>query len=262
MIKPELKYGTLWTRNELILCLYLYCQIPFAQTKGNNPEVIRLANLLGRTPSSVARKLGNFGAFDPLLAKRGISGLTHVSKSDRAIWKEFYGRWDTLVDESQQLLSKKQADEFTPQEESPIISRPTGKSEKPVTILARLYQSFFRRAILSSYEACCCICGIDLPQLLVASHIIPWAVNETTRSDPQNGLCLCSLHDKAFDRGLISLNESYTVLVSSVVKSSKSKLVKSTLLDFQNQKIIMPRRFPPKDKYLRWHLKNIYLRNE
>jgi putative restriction endonuclease len=67
----ENKYGTLWTRDEQILALYLYCQIPFKKTKANNPEVIKLANLLGRTPSSVARKLGNFGAFDPRLAAQG-----------------------------------------------------------------------------------------------------------------------------------------------------------------------------------------------
>lgn len=59
------KYNTIWSREELVLALYLYCQIPFAKTKANNLEVIRLAKVLERTPSSVARKLGNFGAFDP-----------------------------------------------------------------------------------------------------------------------------------------------------------------------------------------------------
>ncbi len=80
------KYNTAWSREELVLALYLYCQIPFAKTKANNPEVIQLAGVLGRTPSSVARKLGNFGAFDPLLAQKGISGLTHFSKADREVW--------------------------------------------------------------------------------------------------------------------------------------------------------------------------------
>ena len=91
------KYGTGWSRDELILALHAYCQIPFAKTKASNPDVINLANILGRTPSSVARKLGNFGAFDPMLAQKGISGLQHVGKSDKAIWSEFYGNWDALV---------------------------------------------------------------------------------------------------------------------------------------------------------------------
>lgn len=259
----ESKYGVLWSRDELILSLYLYCQIPFAQTKANNPEVIRLAKLLGRTPSSVARKLGNFGAFDPLLAKQGISGLTHVSKLDKEIWHEFYGRWESLVQESQGLLTKAQALPAKIEDEQPIISRiprPAKKSEKAATVMIRLYQSFFRRAILSSYESSCCVCGIDLPQLLVASHIIPWAENEETRTDPENGLCLCALHDKALDRGLISLNKSYMIVLSSTLKASKANAVQLTLRDYQNHKISMPRRFPPSNAYLQWHFENIFIR--
>jgi putative restriction endonuclease len=113
---------------------------------------------------------------------------------------------------------------------------------------------------LSSYESSCCVCGIDLPQLLIASHIIPWAANETTRTDPQNGLCLCSLHDKAFDCGLISVNKSCNIVLSSAIKKTKSSLVKLTLLDFQNEKISMPRRFPPKEEFLQWHWKNIFVK--
>lgn len=258
MIGPRVKYGTLWSRDELILSLYLYCQIPFAQTKANNHEVIRLANLIRRTPSSVARKLGNFGAFDPLLAKQGISGLTHVSKADRAIWNEFYGRWDALVAESQRLFEKKHAEAFSLEEEAPIISRPKGRSEKTVTISVRLHQTFFRRAILSSYESGCCICGIDLPQLLVASHIIPWATNKETRSDPQNGLCLCSLHDRAFDSGLISLRTTFEIVISSLIKKSKSEFLKFALSQFAGQKIVLPRRFLPRQEYVTWHFENVF----
>lgn len=263
MTESQSKYGVLWSRDELVLSLYLYCQIPFAQTKANNPEVMRLAKLLRRTPSSVARKLGNFGAFDPLLAKQGISGLTHASKLDREIWNEFYGRWESLVQESQRLLAKTKVYSAKVGDQYPIIShapRPAGKSEKPTTVMARLYQSFFRRAILSSYESSCCICGNDLPQLLVASHIIPWASNKETRADPENGLCLCVLHDKAFDRGLISLNKSYTIVLSSALNVSKSNAVQVTLRDYQNHKISMPRRFPPKDTFLKWHFENVFVR--
>jgi putative restriction endonuclease len=263
MTESKSKYGVLWSRDELVLSLYLYCQIPFAQTKANNPEVIRLAILLGRTPSSVARKLGNFGAFDPLLAKQGISGLTHASKLDREIWNEFYGRWESLVQESQRLLAKAKVFSAKVEDQYPIIARtprPTGPSEKPTTVMARLYQSFFRRAILSSYESSCCICGNDLPQLLVASHIVPWASNEGIRADPENGLCLCVLHDKAFDRGLISLNKSYTIVLSSAINKSKSNAVQVTLRDYQNHKISMPRRFPPKNAFLKWHFENVFIR--
>ncbi len=143
------KYGSLWSREELILALYLYCQIPFAQTRANNPEVIRLAQFIGRTPSSVARKLGNFGAFDPLLSAQGISGLTHYSKADRSIWDEFYRHWDNLVTESERLLTLAQTVEVSfDAEEVPIIARPPGSSERSATVSVRLHQAFFRKAVL------------------------------------------------------------------------------------------------------------------
>ncbi len=92
---PE-KYGTLWTREELILAFGLYCRVPFKKTKANNPDIIELAMLLKRSPASVARKLGNFGSFDPELQKQQISGLGHASKLDREIWDEFHRDWNQL----------------------------------------------------------------------------------------------------------------------------------------------------------------------
>jgi len=82
----ESRYGSLWKREESILAFELYCRIPFQKTKADNPDVKELAVLLGRTPASVARKLGNFGAFDPALQRVQIRGLTHSSKLDRQIW--------------------------------------------------------------------------------------------------------------------------------------------------------------------------------
>lgn len=251
-------YGSPWSRPELILALYLYCQIPFARTKASNPEVIRLAKLLGRTPSSVARKLGNFGAFDPLLAERGIRGLSHVGKLDKQVWNEFSGQWDNLVIESRRLMELKKADVVKPSEQAPIISQPAGPTEKAATVMVRLYQSFFRRTVLSSYEYSCCVCGIDLPQLLVASHIIPWATRADLRTAPENGLCLCSIHDRAFDRGLIGINSTYTLTVSSGARQGKSDFMKKVIFDFEGANIFLPTRFAPSAEFLQWHLDHVF----
>ena len=253
------RYGAAWSREELILALYLYCQIPFARTKANNPDVIKLASILSRTPSSVARKLGNFGAFDSLLVNKGITGLTHVGRMDREIWNEFYGRWELLVEQSQRLLQTNDVVEIDETEEDlPIISIPKGKTEKSSTVMTRLYQSFFRKAVLSSYGSRCCICGIDIPRLLVASHIIPWSRNQDTRTDPQNGLCLCTLHDKAFDKGLMAVNENYRVIISPRAILSKAPFTLVSIIDFRGRHIVLPKRFVPKLAYLEWHHSNIF----
>ena len=259
---PDTKYGTAWSRDEIVLALALYCQIPFAQTKASNAEVIGLAKLLGRTPSSVARKLGNFGAFDPLLARQGIVGLTHYSKADAQVWGEFHGRWDALVEECQSLSAGRgmatsmegAADSLPPD----ALSFPTGPTEQARLVLTRLSQSFFRRAVLASYGDACCLCGLDLPPLLVASHIKPWAVSAETRTDPENGLCLCVLHDKAYDRGLLSVTAAYQVVVSPAVRNSKAEFTASALLAFDKRPIQLPSRFAPKAEYLQWHLESVF----
>ena len=253
------KYGTKWEREESILALYLYCQIPFARTKANNPEVIRLANLIGRTPSSVARKLGNFGAFDPLLQSRGVKGLIHVSHDDRAIWTEFHGRWETLVIEADKILSQLPITELSRETTEELNALPPfEQTERLVTRMERLCQSFFRKTIMASYESRCCVCGLDLPTLLVASHIIPWASREDLRTDPDNGLCLCAIHDKAFDRGLIGVLPTNEVVISKAAFASKATAVQDYLLVFSGRQINLPRRFPPKPANLNWHLENIF----
>lgn len=252
-------HNAAWTREELTLALYLYCQIPFAKTKANNPEVIRLALLLNRTPGSVARKLGNFGAFDPLLAARGISGLAHFSKADREIWHEYDHTWNRLVEDSLLLLESRQAQVVSAStEEAPIIARPEEITQRQATVLVRVGQSFFRRAVLSSYENCCCVCSLDMPQLLVGSHIIPWVMDEEQRTDPQNGLCLCALHDKAFDKGLISVGSDFEIRVAPGVAASRSAFALAAIQSFAGQKIRMPRRFAPHPDNLQWHIENVF----
>ncbi len=261
----ENKYGSAWTWEELVLALYLYCQIPFAKTKASNPEIVHLAQVLGRMPSSVARKLGNFGAFDPLLAQKGISGLVHYSKADQEVWNEFYQHWDLLVEASQAIMAKGgivAAPVPEPEEERqallPVLSFPTGPTAQPKLVMTGLYQSFFRRAVLSSYGSACCMCGIDFPQLLVASHIKPWAASEETRSDPENGLCLCVLHDKAYDRGLMTVSADCEISVSSLITKSKVQFVGTSLAAFDKQTIKLPSRFAPKSEYLNWHKNNVF----
>ncbi len=257
-ISTSSKYGTNWSRDELVLALALYCQIPFSQTKASNFEVIALSNTIGRTPSSVARKLGNFGAFDPLLAQKGIVGLAHYSKADKQIWNEFYGRWDILVEECQQLSVEMSPSEKKIEIIPPVLSFPFGPTTQARVVLARLSQAFFRRAVLSSYQNVCCLCGLDLPSLLIASHIKPWAISEATRTDPENGLCLCVLHDKAYDRGLLSVTTTYDVVISPAVGVSKAEVTQRALLDFDRQPMRMPSRFAPKAEYLQWHIENVF----
>jgi putative restriction endonuclease len=80
---------TLWSRDELILAINLYCKLPFGRLHRGNSGVIHLAKLIGRTSNSVAYKLVNFASLDPSLKARGIKGASNASNLDKEIWNEF-----------------------------------------------------------------------------------------------------------------------------------------------------------------------------
>jgi len=251
-IGEESRYGQPWSREESILAFELYCRIPFQRTKANNPAVKELANLLGRTPASVARKLGNFGAFDPVLQKLDISGLTHTSKLDLEIWDEFHADWNNLVWEADLLRNKYIL--LSPVHRT--FKRPSGPSETTRLAKQRVHQAFFRDAVLSSYEATCCITGLAVPECLIASHIVPWSEDERFRTDPANGLCLSATFDCLFDAGLMTVTSDLNVRFSSQVVSSQNLVTMDLLLRYHNRPIRTPRRFLPSLERLAWNHKN------
>ncbi|MCW5775649.1 MAG: HNH endonuclease [Phycisphaeraceae bacterium] len=244
--------GRLWTRDELILAFELYCRIPFQRTKATDARVKELAALLHRTPASVARKLGNFGAFDPHLAARNISGLTHGSKLDKAIWDEFHADWNGLIVRAHDLRRRREP----LQRELEALTVPTGPSERTVSVKQRLHQAFFRDAVVSSYNTRCCITGIPIVECLIAGHIVPWSVDERRRADPTNGVCMSATFDRLFDCGLITIEDDLTLCVSKRVRGLKDQSAADLIAARHGQKIIPPARFFPDPSCLRWHREN------
>ena len=244
-----------WTRDELILAFNLYCRTPFGRIHNRNPQIIELAGYLGRTPSAVSWKLANFARLDPTLAKRNIRGAGHGSKEEEAIWHEFESDWDSLAFESEQLrLARAGAAEM---EVDPAF--PDGVTRDAMVKL-RVNQQFFRRAVLSAYNSTCCITGISVPALLCASHIVPWAEDVKNRANPSNGLCLNALHDRAFDRGLLTITPDYRVVISPRLNKLKESGIDTMLLAYAGKPIAVPKHFLPGQDFLQHHNTNVFQR--
>ena len=243
-----------WNREELILAINLYCKTPFGKIHNRNPEIINLSQLINRTPSSVSYKLANFASIDPSLPRKGAS---NVSKLDISVWNEFFKDWDSLVFESEKTLSLYEKTNLL-QGENNTESIALGK-EKERVVKTRVNQNFFRSAVLASYENCCCITGVSNKELLVASHIIPWSTDLKNRLNPRNGLCLNSLHDKAFDRGLLTIDTDFSIKISPKIKiEKKNTFLENTFLYFENKKIILPKKFLPDPEFLSFHQNEIF----
>ncbi len=255
-----------WTRDELIVTFNLYCKLPFGQMHRSNPRVVELANVLERTPSAISMKLVNFASLDPFHQNRGVSGLKNTSQSDLAIWQEFNSNWAQLGAESEQAYLRlfgqdvEANTELTPLDAPPREQlTPTRETEAQRMLTVRLGQAFFRDVVLVSYRNRCCICDLPDSRLLVASHIVPWAEREDLRVNPRNGLCLCALHDRAFDRGLITVDSQLTLNVSPQLKEYlPHTILEQMFLAFEGQPIQRPEKFVPEVECLRFHQEQIF----
>jgi putative restriction endonuclease len=245
---------TLWTKEQLLLAINLYSKIRFGQMHASNNEVQDLAAIIDRSPSAVARKLGNFASFDPKLQARGVKGLENVSKLDRQVWQEYMNNWDELFVESETLLAQKknitieQLNQIKSVEPETMVGRETIRQ-----VVVRLDQTVFRKMVLSNFNYTCCITGIDHPELLIASHILPWSQDKGNRLNPRNGLALNTLHDKAFDRGLITITEDLKIKVSSTLMSSTVPSIRDNFIAFNGKDLIAPKKFSPEPTFLRIH---------
>ncbi|SEP36758.1 HNH endonuclease [Mucilaginibacter sp. OK283] len=246
---------TLWTKEELTLAINLYSKLLFGQIHQGNPQVKALADLIGRKPGAVALKLVNFASLDPVLQQRGIKGMGNASKLDKVVWNEYLQNWDEKYMEGEVLLAQKT---HTTVEKIYNINlddyEETEGRETTRTVKVRLNQSIFRDVVLSNYNNQCCITGLSIPGLLVASHIAPWSKDKNNRLNPQNGFALNALHDKAFDKYMITVTEDFKIKIAASFYTYKDvSSIKQNFIDYDGKPLIEPRKFYPKTEFLRLH---------
>ena len=124
-------------------------------------------------------------------------------------------------------------------------------------------QDYFRRMILANYGGRCALTGIDIPQLLLASHIIPWSdkTHKHDRLNPCNGICLSALYDKAFDQGLITISpDDYSVVLSSVLRENETKEYFDKHFGIIiGKKLMMPTQYLPNRDFLAYHRDKVFV---
>jgi putative restriction endonuclease len=231
-----------WTREQIIEAIKLYCVTPFGRLHSRNREIVALAERLGRTPSALALKLTNFAALDTSKSQKGMS---NYSKLDAAVWAEVFGNPDAFLPlpvapTPQVLAADGEREEF--------VSRPEGR-DVPVQSTSRSGQQFFRSMIMTSYGSQCAITDIDTPDLLIASHILPWADERAERTNPRNGILLNRLHDRAFEIGHIVVDDNLSVIFSPKL----SGLTRDKLESTARSHLRLPERFTPDPSFLKRH---------
>jgi len=243
-----------WTKEETTVAFALYCQIPFGRIHSRNRDIIEVSKKLKRTPSALAMKMLNLSSLDPKVRESGRSGLGNASAVDQVIWDEFHQDWDKAIELAEKFLPlplKETNNKLNLDSDAP--------TSQIATVKLRRKQAFFRNSVLSSYKSKCCISGLNYDKLLIASHIVPWRINERNRLNPHNGLCLSVLFDKVFDLGLITITKNYEVLVSDeLVKNATDHFSISNIHSINGKRIVLPEKFMPEQTFLEYHNEMIF----
>ena len=244
-----------WTDQDRLQVLSLYCCLTFGQLHRGRPEVIDLAQRMGRSANSVAMKLSNYASLDPEVLVLGKKGLSGASQQDRLLWQRFIAEPQCVARECEEacLSLDLEADadptpDYTGQDALVVQKR-------------RIGQSLFRKAVMIRFDARCVITGLRHEDLLIASHIVPWQARPESRLDPANGLCLNALHDRAFDTGLLAVNGQDRICVSpELLTEDGSGNLKGQLQALDGTLLNLAADAFPNRDYLAWHYRECFRR--
>ena len=201
-------------------------------------------------------KMLNLAYYDPVLRARNVAGMAHGSKLDGEVFEEFYHNLGELTYQAWSINRNLGVHDH---EEAPELADidliPPGEYREQL-LRVRLGQYSFRMSILNSYYQRCCITGLAVPKLLIASHIKPWAACEekTERTNPRNGLCLNPFHDRAFDQGFLTIDKNYKIIISSQLHDAEmDDLTKAWFMGYSGRTIALPDKFVPSKEFIEYH---------
>lgn len=251
--------GKPWTREDVIIAYALYCVIPFSKVNNSNQTIKDAAAIMERSPASLKMRICNLAALDPDFLATGRAGLASVANLDREVYAEFSSDWQRLSSTAEELLGLPIFDIA-----EPIYNGPDRRRRKTYAEISdKQARRFFRKSVIAAYEGRCCISGMTIPQMLIASHIKPYAVSDiqTERANPANGLLLNAFYDRAFDQGLMTVLPDLTILISDQVKEVYTdERTREWLYAIEGTKIKRPARFAPNRDLLAYHNEYVFLR--
>lgn len=127
-------------------------------------------------------------------------------------------------------------------------------TERDAKVRQRIGQDLFRDGLMTLWRGRCAISGLDVPQLLRASHAKPWAAStDAERLDVYNGLLLAAHLDAAFDAGFLTILDSGSVVASPSLTLQALSVLQ---LDDKTAVQLSPRHWP----YLAWHRDQVFRR--
>lgn len=253
-----------WTRSQLLIALNLYHKVSFGMFHAKNEMLVDISRRMARTDSALPMKLSNLASIDPEFVKTGRKGLEGASTFDKEMWAEYHANLNELAPESEALLAQLMTGEpdasIDVQPDGRVLKVPEGPTESTASMKVRRGQQYFRQAVLNAYQGRCAVTGLAVRDLLVASHIIPWNAIEQHRLDTQNGIALNALHDRAFDRGLITFDAELRLVCAPSLRDHFANATWAQFFQaFEGKLLSVPTEAAgPRPEYLIYHREQVF----
>jgi putative restriction endonuclease len=179
-------------------------------------DITKYSGLLGKSPSVQVRKETLQDALKNGLAfqDRGDAGIVVAFRPEMFIeyirhLKDFHQFGGSAIEFD---VLNKAADPGTKLKEADLDSVAAPRQVIVQVVNKKVRESDFRRRVMTAYNNRCAFCGLQL-KLIDSAHILPVA-SEGSTDETRNGLSMCPLHHRAYDQGLITIDENYQVLTS------------------------------------------------
>lgn len=101
----EKKKRNFWSDDEMLLVLDLYFRTPYNKRTRSNPEIIELAKLIGRTPSSIVLRMANYLCFDVEEQKLGHKGMNDGARQCKPFWEKYVTNRELLYEQALKIKS-------------------------------------------------------------------------------------------------------------------------------------------------------------
>ncbi len=250
--------GDRWSEKETLFLFKVFLTEPRKDLQTGSPRLETLSKAItGRTSDAIHLKLEEIRCNAP--------GYTDYGRKPRNTSKIVIGIWESLANDYDATIKRiydaeLQGPDGKVDTKTFLLDEISPGIDVPYESTRREGQQMFRRLVAENYERKCCITGISTPELLVASHIKPWADSSPTeRTDPRNGLYLNRLHDGLFDRLLMTLDEDMRIVYSDDVRKNNSEeIFESFFGKSENHRLRSASKYEPDETLIAYHRERAY----
>lgn len=191
----------------------------------------------------------------PIISSVQIYKLEDVENNEKSFYWRPYPDFESMANINRLLVLFYSNEKFKDSREKDILLEKYRKRASSTEKNRRTGQAKYRLALVEDFKECP-VTHIQEPNLLIASHIKPWAVcdGDLEKYDPNNGLLLSPLIDRLFDKGYITFNKQGEIVISPLLnENDKLKISLDTNLSY-----IKKEKLNERTEYLNYHHKYVF----